>query len=197
MLIQLVVVLLLVTIVSYVSSFRPSSLVRLQRASRPVVNSPIFSSKTSDVLPPVGEEQWEIDDDSSEVICESSAEVARKAELARLEAQRAAEEKARREAEAAAAAAAAAAEKAKRDAKAASTTKSVKIEPAESPLKAVVASNTNASKSNAALTDGETSAFDVGLFIAFPVILATLGLFFIFPLIKDQLAVNLPPPMSQ
>lgn len=193
MLIQLAFVLFLVTIASYVSSFRPSSLVRLQRASHPVVNSPIFSSKTSDVLPPVGGEQWEIDDDSSEVICESSAEVARKAELARIEAQRAAEEKARREAEAAAAAAAA--EKAKRDAKAASTT--AKTEPAVSPSKAVVASNTNASKSNVALTDGETSAFDVGLFIAFPVILATLGLFFIFPLIKDQLAVNLPPPMSQ
>lgn len=44
------------------------------------------------------------------------------------------------------------------------------------------------------LTEGETGAFDFGLLLAFPVIIGTLALFFVFPLIKDQLAANLPPP---
>jgi hypothetical protein len=35
--------------------------------------------------------------------------------------------------------------------------------------------------------------FDAGLIIAFPVIVGTLALFFIFPLIKDQIAAGLPP----
>ena len=39
--------------------------------------------------------------------------------------------------------------------------------------------------------------FDAGLIIAFPVIVGTLALFFIFPLIKDQLGASLPPvPMG-
>lgn len=36
-------------------------------------------------------------------------------------------------------------------------------------------------------------AFDVGLLIAFPVMIGTLALFFVFPLIRDQIAANLPP----
>jgi len=35
--------------------------------------------------------------------------------------------------------------------------------------------------------------FDFGLLIAFPVIIGTLALFFIFPLIKDQIGSSLPP----
>jgi hypothetical protein len=40
------------------------------------------------------------------------------------------------------------------------------------------------------------SGFDVGLLIAFPVIVGTLGLFFVFPLLIDSLSKTLPPPMS-
>lgn len=38
-----------------------------------------------------------------------------------------------------------------------------------------------------------TDSFDVGLLIAFPIIVATLGFFFLFPLIGPQLAQTLPP----
>ena len=38
-----------------------------------------------------------------------------------------------------------------------------------------------------------TDSFDVGLLIAFPIIVATLGFFFLFPLIGPQLASTLPP----
>jgi hypothetical protein len=38
-----------------------------------------------------------------------------------------------------------------------------------------------------------TDSFDVGLLIAFPIIVATLGFFFLFPLIGPQLAATLPP----
>lgn len=40
------------------------------------------------------------------------------------------------------------------------------------------------------------TGFDIGLLIAFPVIVATLGLFFVFPLLTDSLSKSLPPPMS-
>ncbi len=40
------------------------------------------------------------------------------------------------------------------------------------------------------------TGFDIGLLIAFPVIVATLGLFFVFPLLTDSLSKTLPPPMS-
>jgi hypothetical protein len=38
-----------------------------------------------------------------------------------------------------------------------------------------------------------TSGFDIGLLIAFPVIVGTLGFFFLFPILGPQLAANLPP----
>ena len=38
-----------------------------------------------------------------------------------------------------------------------------------------------------------TSGFDVGLLIAFPIIVGTLGFFFLFPILGPQLAANLPP----
>lgn len=40
------------------------------------------------------------------------------------------------------------------------------------------------------------SGFDIGLLIAFPVMIATLGFFFLFPLFHDTLGNSLPPPMS-
>ena len=47
-----------------------------------------------------------------------------------------------------------------------------------------------------ALSSG-TDAFDIGLLIAAPIMIGTLGLFFIFPLIKDSIGANLPmPPTS-
>ena len=38
-----------------------------------------------------------------------------------------------------------------------------------------------------------TDSFDVGLLIAFPIMIATLGFFFLFPLIGPQFASTLPP----
>lgn len=45
-----------------------------------------------------------------------------------------------------------------------------------------------------AMSNKESKAFDVGLLIAFPIMIGTLALFFVFPLMKDQIAANLPPP---
>jgi len=57
-------------------------------------------------------------------------------------------------------------------------------------------SSPSSSEDSFALSAGN-DAFDIGLLIAAPIIIGTLGLFFIFPLIKDQLAANLPmPPTS-
>jgi len=60
------------------------------------------------------------------------------------------------------------------------------------------ASSTNA-YANAAnpkemvLSQGENTAFDVGLLIAAPIIIGTLGLFFVFPLLIPSLQSSLPP----
>ena len=45
-----------------------------------------------------------------------------------------------------------------------------------------------------ALSANENTAFDVGLLIAAPIILGTLGLFFVFPLLIPSLQNSLPPP---
>lgn len=59
---------------------------------------------------------------------------------------------------------------------------------------------TPAAPSSANVANGMSTAqglagqtFDFGLLIAFPVIIGTLALFFIFPLIKDQIGSSLPP----
>lgn len=60
------------------------------------------------------------------------------------------------------------------------------------PVSPVIPSNNLSAAQGVA---GQT--FDFGLIIAFPVIIGTLALFFIFPLIKDQLGSSLPPvPMG-
>jgi hypothetical protein len=46
---------------------------------------------------------------------------------------------------------------------------------------------------SAALSKGGVGAFDAGLLIAFPVIVATLMLFFLFPFLGPEFAKNLPP----
>jgi len=65
------------------------------------------------------------------------------------------------------------------------TTKPISLEPA--PTTFSVAQGLSAAQGIA----GQT--FDFGLVLAFPVIIGTLALFFIFPLIKDQLGATLPP----
>ena len=65
------------------------------------------------------------------------------------------------------------------------TTKPISLEPA--PTTFSVAHGLSAAQGIA----GQT--FDFGLVLAFPVIIGTLALFFIFPLIKDQLGATLPP----
>lgn len=46
------------------------------------------------------------------------------------------------------------------------------------------------------LNASENTAFDYGLLIAFPVIIGTLALFFLFPILGPKFAESLPPPMS-
>ena len=67
------------------------------------------------------------------------------------------------------------------------------VMPRPAPAAAVPASvpTAPAGMGEAMSTGGQ--AFDFGLIIAFPVIIATLGLFFVFPLIRDQIAAGLPP----
>lgn len=62
------------------------------------------------------------------------------------------------------------------------TTKPIPLEPAPMQTQGLSAAQGIA---------GQT--FDFGLVLAFPVIIGTLALFFIFPLIKDQLGATLPP----
>jgi len=51
----------------------------------------------------------------------------------------------------------------------------------------------SAPKDGLALSQAENSAFDVGLLIAAPIIIGTLGLFFVFPLLIPSLQNSLPP----
>ena len=54
-------------------------------------------------------------------------------------------------------------------------------------------SPSSSSSSAEGISSSENKAFDAGLLIAFPVIVATLGLFFFFPFIRENLATSLPP----
>ena len=119
---------------------------------------------------------WEIDEDTAEIECESSAELARKKEIARLEAERIEIEKAKKNMQS-------------NGKEPSSNSPSTAVVPSQM---AKTAGNTPAS----GMTSANSGAFDFGLLLAFPVIVGTLGLFFVFPLIKDQIALNLPPPMT-
>ena len=148
---------------------------------------------------------WRIDEDTSELDCESSTGLARKRE----EEARKKEEEAKAEAlrienerlaaERLAAAAAAALEK---ESVVANTVNKV-IESSSIVDKAVIISSDansitgSASSTNdiTKLTPGNNnSAFDVGLIILFPVMIGTLLIFLLFPFIGKQLADSLPPP---
>jgi hypothetical protein len=157
---------------------------------------------------------WRIDEDTSELDCESSTGLARKREE---EARKKKEEEAKAEALrienerlAAERLAAAAALKAAADAAAALEKESVVantvnkvIESSSIADKAVIVSSDansitgSGSSSNdiTKLTPGNNnSAFDVGLIILFPVMIGTLLIFLLFPFIGKQLADSLPPP---
>ena len=65
---------------------------------------------------------------------------------------------------------------------------SVAVVPSLSP-----SSSSSSSSPLEGISSAENKAFDAGLLIAFPVIVATLGLFFFFPFIRENLASSLPP----
>lgn len=69
--------------------------------------------------------------------------------------------------------------------------------PSSSPAAAAGANDDDADKQLANFSAG-SSGFDLGLLIAFPVIIGTLGLFFVFPFVGERLAGGsgpLPPGM--
>ena len=78
------------------------------------------------------------------------------------------------------------------DYKAALKNKMLLEEKAQADSKIVVGDN----KKLSTTLSSAGSGFDIGLLIAFPVIVGTLGLFFVFPLLTDSLNKSLPPPMS-
>lgn len=45
-------------------------------------------------------------------------------------------------------------------------------------------------------TNFKVAPFDIGLIIAFPIIIGTLALFFLFPILAPEFGKTLPPPMS-
>ena len=57
----------------------------------------------------------------------------------------------------------------------------------------VISSPSSSSSSSEGMSSSESKAFDAGLLIAFPVIVATLGFFFFFPFLRENLASSLPP----
>ena len=151
-----------------------------------------------------GDQVWQIEEDSSEIEAKSSADIAReKAEAARLEMlrleaerlekerieaekKRVEEEKKRLEEE----------QKkgmfARPDVMA--TTSPVSPTASSDSSKGLVPSGSpEAAKGVSGLSQGNFGAFDVGLLIAFPVIVGTLMLFFIFPFLGPQFAESLPP----
>ena len=156
---------------------------------------------------------WRIDEDTSELDCESSTGLARKREEearkkeeeAKAEALRIENERLAAERLAAAAALKAAADAAavlEKESVVANTVTKV-IESSSIADKAVIVSSDansitgSGSSSNdiTKLTPGnKNSAFDVGLIILFPVMIGTLLIFLLFPFIGKQLADSLPPP---
>ena len=75
------------------------------------------------------------------------------------------------------------------------------IEPAKEASTSTSAVSTTAVSTTAvsttavssSLVSSESKAFDAGLLIAFPFIVATLGLFLFFPFLRDNLTTSLPP----
>lgn len=65
--------------------------------------------------------------------------------------------------------------------------------PAESKVVVPVVPSAESAEAIIGLSKGAFGAFDVGLLIAFPVIVGTLMLFFLFPLLGPEFAKSLPP----
>jgi hypothetical protein len=136
--------------------------------------------------------QWKIEGgDTSETECSSSGDIARAAaaaEAARLQAEAALKSASELEKKNLLALEASKAEAASKAAAAAAA--------AAAPSNAVATvstATTPAPKVDLTKLSVGTDSFDVGLLIAFPIIVATLGFFFLFPLIGPQLAQTLPP----
>ena len=134
---------------------------------------------------------WLIDEDTSEIECESSAELARKivAEKARIEAEIALKKKLEEEERLRLAMEE---EKKKKELELAVVVPVTESTVAVAPTGVVVVESSNSDK--APTPPKKTSAFDVGLLILFPVMIGSLLLFLFFPVIGQQLAASLPPP---
>jgi hypothetical protein len=134
---------------------------------------------------------WLIDEDTSEIECESSAELARKivAEKARIEAEIALKKKLEEEERLRLAMEE---EKKKKELELAVVVPVTESTAAVAPTGVVVVESSNSDK--APTPPKKTSAFDVGLLILFPVMIGSLLLFLFFPVIGQQLAASLPPP---
>ena len=135
---------------------------------------------------------WLIDEDTSEIECESSAELVRKiaAEKARIEAEIALKKKL--EEEERLRLLALEEEKKKKESEVALVVQVADTTTTSSSSSSAVVESSNRDK--AAAPAKKTSAFDVGLIILFPVMIGTLLLFLFFPVIGQQLAGSLPPP---
>jgi hypothetical protein len=133
--------------------------------------------------------QWKIEGgDTSETECSSSGDIARAAaaaETARLLADAALKSASEQEKKNMLALEASKAEAASKAAAAAAA--------ASNAVATVTTATTPAPKVDLTKLSVGTDSFDVGLLIAFPIIVATLGFFFLFPLIGPQLAQTLPP----
>jgi hypothetical protein len=136
--------------------------------------------------------QWKIEGgDTSETECSSSGDIARAAaaaEAARLQAEAALKSASEQEKKNLLALEASKAEAASKAAAAATAAAA-----ASNAVATVSTATTPAPKVDLTKLSVGTDSFDVGLLIAFPIIVATLGFFFLFPLIGPQLAQTLPP----
>lgn len=149
---------------------------------------------------------WKIDEDTSELDCESSAGLARKKEEearkkeeeAKAEAMRIENERIEAERIAAALSAAAAAAASKASGKQKETFVAAIVNKVDDSAsiadKAVVISSSTTNDITKLTPGNNNSAFDVGLIILFPVMIGTLLIFLLFPFIGQQLAGSLPPP---
>ena len=128
-------------------------------------------------------EKWQIDIDSAEIEVDSSAGIERKKEQARLaeEAKKREEEEAKQRALEL---------EAKKQAEALKQEIVAKPVVQASPVSVIqpvqVVKPKVVEKPSTALSSEKTTAFDVGLLIAFPIMIGTLGFFFLFPIFGEQ-----------
>jgi hypothetical protein len=138
---------------------------------------------------------WKVDEDTAEIECGSSIDIKRiqqqKEKLeseARLVEVQARHQNLLNELSAIAIAEAARVQKQSRPTNPTSTPASA---PAPAPVSTAVAP-VSAENAKSSISTG-TSGFDIGLLLAFPIIIGTLGFFFLFPILGPQIATQLPP----